>query len=116
MEMDSHLQMMTAPPETRPMHAPRRSLAILLLFGLVAAGTIRSGAQEQLASHDELDRGFYKSNTLFAKFVRGQQAPNKGDKDALDAMAKWLVYRFVSTPPHTAKDMGRLRDQFDQQL
>jgi hypothetical protein len=98
------------------MHRARRPFAILLLFAVGAAGTIRLGAQDQLASQNELDSLFYKHNAQFAKLRSGQQAPAASDRDVMDAMAKWLIYRFVATPPKSADDMGKLRHNFDLYL
>jgi hypothetical protein len=117
MKMEAHLPMTLDRRRRRPpMHVPRRPFAILLMFAVAAAGTIRLGAQDQLASQNELDSLFYKHNAQFAKLASGQQAPTAADREGMDAMAKWLVYRFVSTPPKSPADMDKLKHAFDTYL
>lgn len=94
------------------MHAPRRPIAMLLLFTLFAAVTIRAGAQNQLAGDVDLTNAFRKANLTFPKLRNGELEPKAADKEAMDAVARYLVYRFASTTAKTWDDMARLRREF----
>jgi hypothetical protein len=85
-------------------------LAVLLLAGIAAP----AAAQLQGGSTIEITKNYEKQSGTIAKLKAGQ-TPTKADQEALDAAAKWLIYRFA-TSPHTDTDqeaMISLRKQFD---
>jgi hypothetical protein len=81
---------------------PRR-LAALMSIGLAALLVGRVGAQNQLAPLADLEKGHSDSYSAINKMQTGQQSPTKADIPAMDAEAKWLVYRFTTTPPKMAE-------------
>ncbi len=94
----------------------RRFLTGLLVCGLAAFLGTRASAQNQLASLTEVNNDWSKHSAVINRLVGGRAAPSAADKDALDAAAKWLVYRFVVLPLPDKDRMAELRRVFDAQF
>jgi hypothetical protein len=91
-----------------------RPLALALLFGVLVFAVTRAGAQQQLASLDELEKAYQKYQNTITKLENGQQPATKADHEAMDTLAKWLIYRFVSLPQPDAEKMAKYRYDFEQ--
>src|SRR4051794_38658225 len=84
-------------------------LAVLLLAGIAAP----AAAQLQGGSTIEINKNYEKHSPTIAKLKTGQPLPTKADQEALDAAAKYLIYRFATSPSADQETMISLRKQFD---
>jgi hypothetical protein len=91
-----------------------RRLAITFLLVVFTVGFAgRAGAQvfPQLAPLEELKANRSKHYTQLSKLKNGQEKPNASDKDALEAEARYLVYRFSLPPIFGEQNKGILMYQ-----
>jgi len=81
-----------------------RLAVALLLAGLTGIFETRAIAQDQLAPHDALKKARSDHIGRLSTLKSGADKPNAADKEALDAEAKFYVYRF-SLPPTGGETM-----------
>jgi hypothetical protein len=93
-----------------------RFLVIALALVVCTAGFAdRAGAQAygQLESLAALKANHSKYFAQLSRLKSGQAQPNANDKDALDAQAKFLLYRFSLEPIYNNPNNGFLKYQKD---
>src|SRR5437660_701680 len=90
----------------------RRPLVVLLLLGLAAFPRTRADAQPQLDSLEKLRAAYGKHSEVITKLEMGQLQPGKEHHEAMDVLAKYLVYRYVSSPPPDEKKLDLFHKDF----
>jgi hypothetical protein len=95
-------------------HATPRALGVLFLAALPVLGTLPAGAQEQMESMKQLSDNYNTAvRSQLDQLRTGAKTVTAADKPAMDAAAKYFIYRFTTIPPLSADGMAKFRQEFD---
>jgi hypothetical protein len=84
----------------------------LVVMALAAVFASRAAAQDQLESLKKLEGDRSKHYTTLSKLKGGQEKPTAADKDAIDAEAMYLVYRFTTVQLGDPERMKKYQKDF----
>jgi hypothetical protein len=89
-----------------------RRCLVLGLFLLGIAMLVAPGEAQQFRSINDLEKDYNRRAADLNKFVSGDKKLEAGDKEYLESVAQYFVYRFTDNPPQ-ANNMAKFQKEFE---